>query len=144
MKGIVCILSFLPLFLIGQEKYNWSNIDQVKFYDLTELGKDFMIESIDQIPKNIKYVINQTESWSEVLGDFSDEVNDVAWEYGYVLVVEFKDGTIIPFEFFPKQSALFDLRKGHFNYMFFNVDNRKKVNGIFKSCIDCIKDPDCN
>ena len=142
MKKLMCFLLFIPFFTIAQEYYDWSGIKEVKFYDTRNV--DYNITSIKSIPKKTKYITYKTREWQDIMLSMSTKGNDVIEEQRFTIVVEFEDGEIIPFQFLPKQKALMDLRKGHFNVVFFGINTFDKIDNIFKKSIECLDNPNCN
>ena len=143
MKNLVCFLLLIPFVINAQKNdYKWSSIENVKFYDMRKF--DTRITSINDIPKEAKYVTYKTREWQEVFPSILKKPKDIIKEDHYIIVVEFKDGAIIPFEFLPKQKAIFDLRKNHFNVVFFGANTFEKIDTIFKKSIECLEDPNCN
>ena len=96
------------------------------------------IFSINDIPKEAKYVTFKTQEWQEIFPSITKKRIDVIKEDHYIIVVKFKDGAIIPFEFLPKQKAFFDLRKNHFNVVFFGANTFEKIDTLFKKTIECL------
>ena len=143
MKNLICLFLLIPFTISAQKNdYKWSSVENVKFYDMRKFN--IRIFSINDIPKEAKYVTFKTQEWQEIFPSITKKRIDVIKEDHYIIVVKFKDGAIIPFEFLPKQKAIFDLRKNHFNVVFFGANTFEKIDTLFKKSIECLEDPKCN
>ena len=144
MRKFLYLLFFLPVFSFGQDVYQWKNIEKITFYDLSKQGFDCKIQTADQIPKGVKSVLCNTATWTETLSELSTYKYDLRAESCYLLLIKFKTGTIIPFQFFPEQKVLVDLRKDKWqNILYFDQKVQKKLEDLFESCVECLKDPKC-
>jgi len=144
MKNIIFLLFFVPLFSFGQEAYQWKNIEKITFYDFSARDPNCEISSVDQIPKDIRSVNCNIPTWTAVLSKLTTNENDLLSESCYLLVIKFKNGTRVPFQFFPRQKVIMDLRKDHWNSLSFKKEIHNKVDELFKECSDCLKDPKCS
>lgn len=143
MKNLICLFLLIPFTISAQKNdYKWSSVENVKFYDMRKFN--IRISSINDIPKEAKYVTYKTREWQEIFPSITKKQIDVIKEDHYIIVIKFKDGAIIPFEFLPKQKAILDLRKNHFNVVFFGANTFEKIDTLFKKTIECLEDPKCN
>jgi hypothetical protein len=143
MNKLIYLLLFIPVFSYCQYDYQWIKIENISFYDLSKNNPNCDLRSVDQISKGIRFINCNISSWNAVLSNLSANKNDLLSESCYVLFITFKNGVEIPFQFFPRQKVIVDLRKGNVNSFAFKKEDYKKVDNIFKSCIDCLNDPKC-
>ena len=140
----ILILSTINFYSKAQEIYPWSKMQEVKFYNLSNENiepSNFNISSLDSI-KSISFKKNV---WAKILPYHSKLPKDTSIEEGFfVITVKFKNGEIIPFQLFPKQKTLLDLRKNHFNFIDLATQVHPLLNKIFNKSIICYKDKNCN
>lgn len=137
------------LFLIwqtsfSQVEYKWAEISSLTIYKTKtpyQYGDTVTIDNRDTIELKAKCDLSL---WKNSLQSLPDGPNlDVAIELSYIFVCEFKNGETVPFEYYPKQHALFDLRKNHFNYELFPKEYIETVDKAFDSCLICVLDVNC-
>ena len=140
----ILFLSTLNFKIHAQESYPWSEMQEVKFYNLSSLkinSSNFKMSDLD----SVKSVSFKRKVWQKILPFENKVPNDVADEDDalYVITVKFKNGEIIPFKLFPNQKALFDLRENHFNYINLSVQVQPIFIKIFNKALICSNDKNC-
>jgi len=143
MNKLILLLLFFPIFLFGQNDYQWNKIESITFYDLSKNNPQCDLSSVNQISKDIKFINCNISLWNSVLSNLSDNKYDLLSESCYLLFITFENGTKIPFQFFPRQKVIMDMREGNWNSFAFKKEDYNKVDNIFKSCMDCLNDPKC-
>ena len=114
-------------------------------YDLRYSGIGCAVDSIDDIPTTAKPISSTLGQWLPIFQNFHTEhqARDVASEPCVILIIEYKSGFIIPFEYFPEQRVFLDLRKNHFNFFFVKNESFGEIDKLFISFDNCAKDPKC-
>ena len=145
MKKLTLIFLLLSIAVNAQkERFKWSNIDEIKFYNLTAFNCD-SITSIDKIPKEAKFITYKTNVWEPIFLSQSIVIYDVESQNTcYVLVVKFKRGNSVPFRLFENPSSLQDMRSGHYSFINLKKSVYKNFDRLLKQSIECIRNPDCN
>jgi hypothetical protein len=139
MGKLLFFLLFVPAITKAQEKYNWLDIEDVKFYDLSKFGCE-----VDSVTNDSKVVICKIPQWKNILVNVYEPQIDVAEEKTcYILLLKFKNSDPIPFKLYPKQEALFDMRKNHFKFFFVKNNDSLKFHQFLNDSIDCLKSPNC-
>lgn len=144
MKPICLILIILFSFALNaQERYKWYSIEEIKFYDLGKLDC-YSIDSVDKIPRDLKSVAYKKPIWESIIQSKSSVIRDVSKENScYVLIVKFKRGESIPFLLYPDQKSIFDMRKGHFNYINLKNNVYENFDKALKLSLECLNNPKC-
>ena len=76
MKNLICFLLLIPFTISAQKNdYKWSSVENVKFYDMRKFN--FRITSINDIPKEAKYVTYKTREWQEIFPSITKKQIDV-------------------------------------------------------------------
>jgi len=132
MKFIFYLFFFLPIISFGQENYPWKNIESISFYDFSGQGFDCNIDCADKIPTKAKPIICSVADWKEPLNNLSLLQYDLRSEPCYVLLIKFSNNLEIPFQYFPNQKVLMDLRPDMWiNMLCFDKKAHAKLEELF-------------
>lgn len=136
----LCTINF---YVKAQETYKWSEMEEVKFYNLSSekiTNDNFKFTLLD----SLKSVSFKRNVWQNILKYESNNPKDVVKEEGfYVITVKFKNGELIPFQLFPNQKSLSDLRENHFNYINLSIQIYPLFTKIFNKALICSNDINC-
>lgn len=138
------LLAFIiPIMATAQERYKWFSVTSVTFYDLKQ--SSCRITNVQDIPNTAKGIGVDKAIWSTFLPKFVRKQQDVLQEKScYILVIQFRQGERIPFLYLPSQKTLFDLRKDHFNYLFFDTSASKVLDVFLKNALLCSESSQCS
>lgn len=123
----------------GADKYEWNKLLTVTVQsdDFAEYDSDEkMIADLESITN--RQNCNDIRKWKSAFATLPYGPNkDIAIEKTYILICEFESGLKIPFRYFPKQYAIFDMRK-EFRYYYSFPELNNRMRNVADKCINQI------
>ena len=124
----------------GVDKYDWKQLKQVTIItdDNTRYNAD-KIMIVDLENKSKQVICDNKQRWKLAFATLPLGSNkDIIEEKTYILLCEFQGGQKIPFRYFPKQYAIYDMRKG-FHYFYAFPELNKRMRMLANQCINSLE-----
>lgn len=119
------------------ENYDWDKLNSVTLFNLNKVEEESDSLTLNHLTKFTKKTECQNiKTWRRAFYGlrFGPEKDILIEKETYVLLLEFQNHRKIPIIFFPKQKAIYDLRK---NYRYFDSFPKKSnlITKLFSNCL---------